>query len=92
VRLHAAVERAAVRGADFVLTNADHETVRDLYAQSFRLESVERGSEMAGKTAYRGKTTELIVTPWPNVAKVGAKVIACIHDGEEKVDPGSSPG
>jgi DNA adenine methylase len=64
VRLHASVERAVSRGADFMLTNADHQTVRDLYAGSFKLESVARGSEMAGKTAFRGKTTELIVTPY----------------------------
>ena len=63
VRLHASVERAMDRGADFMLTNADHYTVRDLYADRFNLESVARGSEMAGKTAHRGQTTELVVTP-----------------------------
>lgn len=63
VRLHASIERAVARGVDFMLTNADHLTVRDLYAGRFQLDSVTRGSEMAGTTAHRGRTTELIVTP-----------------------------
>lgn len=63
VRLHGSIVRAMGRGADFILTNADHDTVRELYDQDCELRSVERGSEMAGKTAFRGRTTELIVTP-----------------------------
>ena len=63
VRLHASVLRANERGADFLLTNADHKTLRDLYANDCELRSVKRGSEMAGKVKFRGNTTELVVTP-----------------------------
>lgn len=61
VRLHESLMKAKARGADFILTNADHETVRELW-KNCDLASVERGSEMAGKTAFRGRTTELVVT------------------------------
>jgi len=50
-------------GASRILTNADHDTVRELYDQDCELRSIERGSEMSGKTAFRGRTTELILTP-----------------------------
>lgn len=61
VRLHDCLLRAAQRGARFALTNADHPTVHELYA-GCALQTVERGSEMAGNTSARGKTTEVIVT------------------------------
>lgn len=67
VRLAACLSRAAARGAVFLLTNADHESVRGLYPDQFTLVSEERGSEMAGKTAYRGRTTELLVSSCPSV-------------------------
>ncbi|MEO5773872.1 MAG: Dam family site-specific DNA-(adenine-N6)-methyltransferase [Sphingomicrobium sp.] len=67
VRLAACLARAAARGAAFLLTNADHETVRGLYPDQFALASEERGSEMAGKTAYRGRTTELLVSSCPTI-------------------------
>lgn len=65
VRLAASLVRATERGASFLLTNADHETVRGLYPEDFTFVSEERGSEMAGKTAYRGRTTELLVSSCP---------------------------
>ncbi len=61
VRLVRALERSCMRGVKFVLTNADHEAVRDLYSQ-FDSEPIERGSEMSGKKDYRRQTTELFVT------------------------------
>jgi len=67
VRLAACLSRAAGRGAAFLLTNADHETVRGLYPDQFTLTSEERGSEMAGKTAYRGRTTELLACSCPSI-------------------------
>lgn len=62
VRLHDSLLRARERGACFVLTNADHETVRDLYSDCSIL-TVERGSEMAGRISARGRTTEVVITP-----------------------------
>lgn len=61
VRLHGCLMRAAERGARFVLTNADHSTVRELY-DGCRVQTIERGSEMAGRTAARGTTTEVVIT------------------------------
>ena len=61
VRLHRCLTEAAAKGAEFVLTNADHSTVRDLY-QDCTLEAVVRGSEMAGSTSARGRTTEVVIT------------------------------
>ena len=61
VRLHDCLIRAAERGAKFALTNADHSTVHELY-EGWPLQTVERGSEMAGKNSARGKTTEVVVT------------------------------
>jgi len=61
VRLHGCLLKAVKRGAQFVLTNADHSTVRNLY-EGCALQTVERGSEMAGRTNARGRTTELVIT------------------------------
>lgn len=61
VRLHDCLLRAADRGARFALTNADHETLRELY-RGCTLTTVERGSEMAGLKAARGRTTEIVIT------------------------------
>lgn len=62
VRLRDALQRASLRGVDFLLTNADHSTVRDLY-HDFDLRSIERCSEMAGSVRHRGKTSELLISP-----------------------------
>lgn len=61
VRLHHSLLKAVERGAHFALTNADHPTVHDLY-DGCACQTVERGSEMAGKTSARGKTTEVVIT------------------------------
>lgn len=60
VRLAAALNRARARGATFLLTNADHESVRALYPQEFMI-SETRGSEMASRSSFRGSTTELLI-------------------------------
>lgn len=61
VRLAACLARAKDRGVEFLLTNADHDNVRSLYSDRYTLASRQRGSEMAGKAANRGQTTELLV-------------------------------
>jgi len=61
VRLHESLLRAAQRGAHFTLTNADHSTIRELYT-GCKIRTVERGSEMAGSTNARGRTTEVVIT------------------------------
>lgn len=61
IRLHDCLLKAVERGARFALTNADHPTVHELYDDCAR-QTVERGSEMAGRTSARGKTTEIVIT------------------------------
>lgn len=60
VRLAAALRRAGSRGAAILVTNADHESLRELYHDDFTYTSVSRQSVLAGSAAYRGKTTEAL--------------------------------
>lgn len=62
VRLSKCVLRAKQRGAIIILTNADHESIRELYESDFVIKSVSRASVLSGKAMYRGKVTELLVT------------------------------
>lgn len=66
VRLHQSLLNAAQRGAHFALTNADHSTVHDLY-KGCEFQTVERGTEMAGRTSARGKTTEVVITSFAHL-------------------------
>lgn len=67
VRLAGCLSRAADRGVQFLLTNGDHDNVRALYSDRYTLISQGRGSEMAGKAAHRGQTTELLVASSKNI-------------------------
>lgn len=60
LRLRAAVERAAHRGAFIAITNADHETVRQLYADFGTYTQLGRQSVLAGDATKRGITTEAL--------------------------------
>jgi DNA adenine methylase len=64
VRLRDLLVAADNRGARILMTNADHESVRDLYSKRFRLESTERRSVLAGRAEARGAVTELLVRNW----------------------------
>lgn len=57
IRLHDAVVAAADRGASVVITNADHESVRELYSD-FTYRQLARTSILAGDPGKRGKTSE----------------------------------
>lgn len=57
VRLHSAVVAAADRSAAIVVTNADHESVRELYAD-FEYKQLARASVLAADASKRGKTSE----------------------------------
>lgn len=61
VRLAESLLRASRRGAQFIMTNADHVSVRELYS-NFSCYPVSRHSVLAGNTHDRGLTTELVVT------------------------------
>lgn len=59
-RLRSRVEAAAERGATVVMTNADHESVRDLYRDLAVPQIIDRHSIISGSSAARRKTTEAI--------------------------------
>jgi DNA adenine methylase len=61
IRLRDSVARARTRGAKVVVTNADHESVRQLY-KDFDLRPLERASVLSGDPAYRGRYSELLIT------------------------------
>jgi len=60
IRLRDAVASAIARGAAVVVTNADHESVRELYAEICEYRSVTRASVLASESGRRGKTTEAL--------------------------------
>ena len=64
IRLRNAVERAACRGAQVLVTNANHSSVREIYAGIGRLDVVDRTSVLAANSAHRIRTTELVVRTW----------------------------
>jgi DNA adenine methylase len=62
VRLRDALRRATSRGAFFAMTNADHKSIRDLYAGFGKHHRLERFSVIAGQSVHRSRSTELLVT------------------------------
>jgi len=61
IRLSVAVRRAARRGALIMVSNADHESVRELYGGFGTHHSVERSSRLAADAQHRERATELVV-------------------------------
>lgn len=61
VRLRDALLRARRRGAKVIVTNAHHESIRDLYQEHFLLEPIARASVLAGSPAHRGRYEELLI-------------------------------
>lgn len=61
-RLKAAVVRASARGARFLMTNANHESIRELYAGQFCEEVLTRHSVIAASSNKRERTTELLIS------------------------------
>lgn len=61
LRLRAAVERAAGRGASIIVTNAAHSSIYDLYSDIGQTHTLDRHSVLAGKRDKRGLVQEIIV-------------------------------
>lgn len=59
-RLQASVARAIQRGVQVAVTNADHESVRELYKGVATYRQVWRASVLAGKASTRGRTSEAL--------------------------------
>lgn len=62
VRLFEAVKRADGRGALIMVSNADHDSISNLYAKFGNQHQVDRASILSASPQHRRKTTELIVT------------------------------
>lgn len=61
LRLAEAIRRAARRGAAVMLSNADHHSIRELYANFGYQYRVSRSSVLAANASHRRKTSELLV-------------------------------
>jgi len=60
VRLAECVTAAVARGAAVIVTNANHESVQELYKDAFMYREIKRASVLAANSAKRGPTTEAI--------------------------------
>lgn len=61
VRLRDAIARAKSRGVQTLVSNADHDSIRELYS-GFKLDEVSRFSAIAGAGAKRGSFDELLIS------------------------------
>jgi DNA adenine methylase len=73
-RLASALRRAVKRGAHVVVSNADHESIRNLYARDFLTKSISRKSVIAGDSRYRASTSELLIVGQPGKTLITQKV------------------
>ncbi len=64
LRLRDAVVRAATRGAMVLVTNANHQSVREIYKGVGRQMVVDRASVLSGSAAHRVRTEELTICTW----------------------------
>lgn len=63
IRLAAAVERAAERGAKVLVLNAHHDSIKSLY-NNFEMIALSRSNVLSGKSEFRGKFQELAIRCW----------------------------
>lgn len=61
IRLRRALKMAAERGVDVLVSNADHESIRQLYRGFGKMRVVQRTSLISGRNDARGITTELLI-------------------------------
>lgn len=64
VRLRDAVQDAAKRGAKVLVTNGNHTSVQELYANVGRMDVVSRASVLAANSRHRSATSELVIRTW----------------------------
>ena len=62
IRLRNVLSRAVDRGVKFAMTNADHESVRELYNGFGEHIQLGRYSVIAGDSSHRSQSTELLIT------------------------------
>jgi DNA adenine methylase len=61
IRLRDAVSAAVGRGAKVLVTNAYHESIREIYDGVGELIELSRSSVIAGKSAARGRYEEMVI-------------------------------
>ena len=61
LRLRDSVKAAAARGAKVLVTNACHDSIRDIYEDIGELVVVNRASVIAGKAIARGRYEEMVI-------------------------------
>lgn len=61
VRLRDSIKNAISRGAQVLVTNACHESIRTIYAGMGEIISLSRASVIAGKATARGRYEELVI-------------------------------
>lgn len=61
-RLATAAEQACRKGTKVIITNANHESIRELYSSSFSIKEISRYSSIAANGINRNKYEELIIT------------------------------
>lgn len=61
LRLRDSVKAAAARGAKVLVTNACHDSIRDIYEDVGELVVVSRASVIAGKAVARGRYEEMVI-------------------------------
>ena len=63
-RLKEAVLNAIERGAKVAVSNADHASIRELYEDVGKIESISRKSVISGDPEYRGDVEEVLIRSW----------------------------
>ncbi|PWF48810.1 DNA adenine methylase [Massilia glaciei] len=63
IRLHSSLQELSGRGVDFILTNADHPSIANLYSHDFCINRVSRNSNIGSLVECRNRITELIIRP-----------------------------
>ncbi len=84
VRLAGSLSAASLRGVKILASNADHESVREIYSNSriWNIYRVSRKSSLASAVKHRGNTTELLISNYKieNFKQVeGAEVLQVVH-------------
>ena len=70
-RLSTSIDRIREAGAFYVLSNAKHETIKEIFQKAGdSIIVLNRTSLIGGKKAYRGKTEEYLFTNIPNAASI----------------------
>ncbi|MFC1537059.1 DNA adenine methylase [Pseudomonadota bacterium] len=62
VRLRDALLNAKHRGVQIISTNADHQSIHELYDNGFEIRPISRSSVLSGDASFRGKVSELLIS------------------------------